>query len=43
MNFCLQKELSCDFIPSPVREDSTLFEDHRGSILANRAETSQEG
>ena len=33
----------CVFIPSPVREGSTLFGDHRGSILSNRAETSQEG
>ena len=33
----------CVFIPSPVREGSTLFWDHRGSILSNRAETSQEG
>ena len=33
----------CVFIPSPVREGSTLFGDHRGYILSNRAETSQEG
>ena len=34
----------CVFIPSPVREISTFFvADHRGSILLNRAETSQEG
>ena len=25
------------FIPSPVREGSTLFGDHSGSILLNRA------
>ena len=33
----------CVFIPSPVREESIIFEDHGGSILLNRAETSQEG
>ena len=31
------------FIPSPVREGSTLFGDHSGSNLLNRAKTSQEG
>ena len=31
----------CVFIPSSVREGSTLLGDHRGSILSNRAETSQ--
>ena len=30
--------LVCVDIPSPVREGSTLFWDHRGSILSNRAE-----
>ena len=33
----------CVVIPSPMREGSTLLGDHRGSILLNRAETSQEG
>ena len=33
----------CVFIPSPVREGSTLFGDHRGSILSKIVETSQEG
>ena len=32
----------CVFIPSPLRERSTLLGDHRGSVLSNRAETSQE-
>ena len=33
----------CVFISSPVKEGSTRYGDHRGSILSNRAETSQEG
>ena len=32
----------CVFIPSPVMEGSTLLGDDGGSILSNRAETSQE-
>ena len=33
----------CVLIPSPVRDGSTLFWDHRVSILSNRPETCQKG
>ena len=35
-------KMVCVVIPSLVREGSTLLGDHKGSILLNRAETSQE-